>query len=104
MEDFAVDEVIPGGFSGAQVEYGSLDFSYLEGLDRGGRQPRISECPQDFLVVVRGYLRGIRAENRFKMICEDDSFLGITLCPFAAGCPQGGNRCLRAFQSPCSFP
>ena len=98
MEDFAVDEVISGRFSGALVEYCSLNFSYLEGLDRGGGgQPRISECPQNFLVVVRGYLRGMRAENRFKMICEDNSFLGITLCPFAAGCPQGGNGCLRAF-------
>jgi hypothetical protein len=66
VEDFAVDEVISGRFSGALVEYGSLKFSYLERLDRGGGQPRISECPQNFLVVVRGYLRGMRAENRFK--------------------------------------
>ena len=103
MEDFAVDEVIPGGFSGAQVEYGSLDFSYLEGLDRGGRQPRISECPQDFLVVVRGYLRGIRAENRFKMICEDDSFWASLFAHSPPAVPRGKMGVCGRF-SPCSFP
>jgi hypothetical protein len=52
MDDFAVDEVISRRFSDAQVEYGFLNFSYLERLDRDEGQPRIFECPQYFLTAV----------------------------------------------------
>jgi hypothetical protein len=43
MEDFTVDEVVSRKFSDAQVEYGFLNFSYLERLDRDGGQSRICE-------------------------------------------------------------